>query len=234
MNFIKQNKLLASLVLALGMVIIVMLIFTTAKMTPTMSKLSEKPYYEIPKGKSHEPLMTPENAMKTRAKIGFIDPIVKKRMQEERGGIPSPQDIMNAPGLLTGDSAFTEISTPTILGYGKAPKSPYDVLYDPDTPFKFSGRPGLLGKRMAEIFDPDREVPDPEISDSPSASDSPGFGESNLKGTADMRKLRNAMFNLLSVVLRAQKNNTVQPPEPVEGQLEEADPDELVETEQDF
>ncbi|MBU1023769.1 hypothetical protein KKB99_05740 [bacterium] len=237
MNFIKQNKLLASLVLALSMVIIVVLIFTTAKMTPAMSKLSDKPYYDIPKGKSPAPLMTPESALKARTKIGFIDPIVKKKMQEQRDGIPSPLDIMNSSELLAGvqDKAFPKITTPTIPGYGKAPKSPYELLYDPNTPFKFTGRPGLLGQSMAEIFDPNKELlpPDEETDEPPVPSEFKGFGDSNMKGSVDMQKFKTAMFNLFSAVLQAQKNNAITPPKPAEGQLEEAVSDELKKTKVD-
>ena len=138
MKKISDNKLLWSLVLALGMVVVVILIFTTARMTPAMSKFSDKPYYDVPKGKSAESIMSPEARLQAHAKIGFIDPIVKSRMQEERDGVSSPLDIMNTPGILPGvnDSAFPQVHAPEIPGYGKAPKSPYKVLYDPDSPFE--------------------------------------------------------------------------------------------------
>ncbi len=233
-----DNKLFWSLVLALGMVVIVILIFTTAKMTPAMHKYSGKPYYDIPKGKSSDPVMSPESRLKSHAKVGFIDPIVKSRMQEERDGVPSPLDIMNTPGILPGihDKAFPQVHAPEIPGYGKAPKSPYDVLYDPDSPFEFTGRPGRLGEKMKRYMNPDDKrkaelgltgVPfEPTSESDDNQSEDISITRMNTDNI-DIDKIGRAVLKIFFSVMESRKGAAQQPDEPVEGQLEEASPGEI-------
>lgn len=226
-----DNKLLWSLALALGMTVLVILIFTTAKMTPAVSNQSGKPFYEIPKGKSAELLYSAEDSIKMRSRVGFIDPIVTGRIQEERDGVPGPLDIMYSPGILPGinDGAFPKVHAPEIPGYGTAPKSPYKVLYDPDSPFEFTGQPGRLGEKMKRYMNPDDKrkselglTGEPYVGENESENTNvDDLVPRSDKNKADIKKFGNTMMKIFFSVMNSRKSITPKPNEPVEGNLEE-------------
>jgi hypothetical protein len=220
MKFASENKLLLSLILALFMVALVVLIFTTARNTPAMAKIQDKPYYDIPKGETPGSNVPLQERLDRQSKIGFIDPIYTERLKEQREGVPTPSDILPGPGILPGDSSIT--GAPIIPGYGKAPKSPYDVLYDPDSPFKFYGQPGRLGEKMREYMNPDdkrkRETglidsPPEETNQTPSKLPK----EIGRDKDADMQTLKTTLMRLFNAIVEAGKNQPDAVTLPVEG-----------------
>jgi hypothetical protein len=220
MKFVSENKLLLSLILALFMVALVVLIFTTARNTPAMAKGGDKPFYDIPKGETPGSEVPLQDRLDRQSKTAFIDPIYTERLKEQREGVPTPWDILHGPGMLPSKSSI--VGAPIIPGYGKAPKSPYDVMYDPDSPFEFYGQPGRLGEKMREYMNPDDErkketglIDSPFVMTDPTPSKLPK--EIGRDDDADMQTLKTTLTRLFNAIVAAGKNQPDVVIPPVEG-----------------
>lgn len=223
MKFVSENKLLLSLILALFMVALVVMIFTTARNTPAMAKNQDKPYYDIPKGATPGSNVPLQDRLDRQSKIAFIDPIYTERLKEQREGVPTPSDILRGPGTLPGNSSIT--GAPIIPGYGKAPKSPYDVMYDPDSPFKFYGQPGRLGEKMQDYMNPDEQrKKEVGLTDSPleetDQTPSELAKEIGRDDDADLQTLKTTLRRLFNAIVAAGKNQPDVVAPPVEGKVD--------------
>jgi hypothetical protein len=238
MKFLKANKLLISLFLAILLVLITLAVMTTARHIPGMSKYTERAYYDIPKAPLPESESNP-NLINPRAKIGFIDPVVREKLLEQRNGIPLPTDILpgsnSVPGI--GEVKFPDVSQPVIVGYGPVPKDSYDMLYDPKSPYKLIGRPGRLGRLQRESMNLTEEQlnklgyndkgyyePPKDLKNDPSIVP---FGSIHVAGEQTPSKFKTALAKILRTLEAVKKASETKKAAPMEGKpVEKTDKDE--------
>jgi len=222
MKFVRDNKLLISLFIAIFLVLVIVAVFTTARYIPGMSKYTAKAYYDLPKGQLPPSTMTPQEEIKQHAKEGFIDPIYRERLREARGGVPLPTDILPGGNGLPGsaDRKLAGIGPPVIPGYGVAPKDSYDLLYDPNSPYKLIGRPGRLGQEMREMILKNDSKED--MSKAEDSKPDPSVVPVRDVGAKDIspEKFKNALMNLFRVIQVAKNAGEDSSRKPVEGKLE--------------
>jgi len=226
MKFIKDNKLLISLFLAILLVLITIAVMTTARNIPGMSKYTERAYYDIPKAPSPQPDIAPNANMQEYGKIGFIDPVVRERLREQRQGVPLPTDIL--PGIDTipgvNDGKYPDVSQPMIQGYGPMPKDTYDELYKENSPYKLLGRPGRLGALMRKVMtEKDKAKPDSgeAITDTENNPSAVPFGSVHVQAPSES-KFKSTLAQIIRTLEAVRKASESKKAKPVEGKLEKS------------
>jgi hypothetical protein len=236
MSFLKENKLLLSLLMAVFTLGIAVLLLVSAEMTISQAKSAvDSKYYDIPKAPSPNVNVIAKNqdGSSQSSSLGFVDPIVRERAKKERGGTLSGSDILNFTGssMGFGDEALPEALRNKLNDKPVKVISPFDDIYNPDSPWKFWGPPGRQGqerynrvmKYKEELKKGEIESVDPSDSKGPDPSVIP-FG-SKKPGEVNLETMRRAFAKLFLAVITSrkeaeQKKNL----EATEGKLENSQP----------